>query len=154
MLDSIDAKILRMLQNNARITVTDLASAIGLSKTPCTERIRRLEREGYLAGYHAQIDPAMVGLATVIFVQVTLDRSSTDMLDKFNRAVKQIPEVESVHMIAGGFDYLIKVRARDMAHYRRVLGDHIGVLPGVSQTQTYPVMETVKEDRGINPVLL
>lgn len=154
MLDPIDVKILRTLQSNARITVTDLASVVGLSKTPCTERIRRLESQGYLTGYRAEIDPAMVGFGTTIFVQVTLDRSSTDMLDKFNRAVTQIPEIESVHMIAGGFDYLIKVRARDMAHYRKVLGDRIGVLPGVSQTQTYPVMETVKDERGINPVLL
>lgn len=152
-LDAIDAKILKALQANGRITVTELAETVNLSKTPCSERIRRLERAGYLTGYAARLDPVMLGLDTLVFVQVSLDRTTTDVLDRFNAAVKRIPEVEAAHMIAGGFDYLLKVRARDMAHYRKVLGDRIGSLPGVSQTHTYTVMETVMENAGVSPAL-
>ncbi len=153
MLDAIDRKILKTLQADGRMTVTDLAEQVHLSKTPCTERVRRLEREGYLQGYRGLIDPALLGLTTLVFVQVSLERTTTNVLDRFNAEVRRIAEVESAHMIAGGYDYLLKVRARDMAHYRQVLGDRIGALPGVSQTHTYPVMETVLENGGINPAL-
>jgi len=153
MLDNVDRKILKLLQADGRITITELSEQVNLSKTPCTERVRRLEREGYLVGYRALIDPVQVGLGALVFVQVSLERTTTNVLDRFNAEVRRIPEIESVHMIAGGFDYLLKVRARDMAHYRQVLGDRIGSLPGVSQTHTYPVMETVLENDGINPAL-
>jgi len=153
-LDTIDRKILRALQADGRITVTELAEAVNLSKTPCTERMRRLEREGYVSGYRAQLDPQMLGLSVTVFVQVVLERTVTCVLDRFGKEVTRIPEVEAAHMIAGGFDYLLKVRARDMAHYRKVLGDRIGMLPGVSQTHTFAVMETVKENAGIDPALI
>lgn len=153
MLDTIDRKILKALQADGRMTITELAETVSLSKTPCTERVRRLEREGYITGYRAMIDAAHVGLDTLVFVQVSLERTTTNVLDRFNSEVKRIPEVEAAHMIAGGFDYLLKVRARDMAHYRQVLGDRIGALPGVSQTHTYSVMETVLENGGISPAL-
>lgn len=153
MLDMIDRKILKLLQANGRSTITELSEQVNLSKTPCTERVRRLEREGHIAGYRAVIDPVSVGLDTLVFVQVSLERTTTDVLDRFNAEVRRIPEIEAAHMIAGGFDYLLKVRARDMAHYRQVLGDRIGALPGVSQTHTYPVMETVTENAGISPAL-
>jgi len=153
MLDSTDRKILKLLQAHGRITITELSEQVNLSKTPCTERVRRLERDGYLVGYRAVIDPVQIGLGALVFVQVSLERTTTNVLDRFNAEVRRIPEIESVHMIAGGFDYLLKVRARDMAHYRQVLGDRIGSLPGVSQTHTYPVMETVLENDGINPAL-
>jgi Lrp/AsnC family leucine-responsive transcriptional regulator len=153
MLDNTDRKILKLLQAHGRITITELSEQVNLSKTPCTERVRRLERDGYLVGYRALIDPVRIGLGALVFVQVSLERTTTNVLDRFNAEVRRIPEIESVHMIAGGFDYLLKVRARDMAHYRQVLGDRIGSLPGVSQTHTYPVMETVLENDGINPAL-
>jgi Lrp/AsnC family leucine-responsive transcriptional regulator len=153
MLDAIDRKILKALQANGRTTITELAEQVHLSKTPCTERVRRLERDGYLTGYRALIDPQLLGLTTLVFVEVVLDRTTTQVLDRFNAEVRRIPEVEAAHMIAGGFDYLLKVRARDMAHYRQVLGDKIGALPGVSQTHTYTVMETVQENAGISPAL-
>ena len=153
MLDIIDLKILKVLQADGRITITELAEQIALSKTPCTERVRRLERENYIWGYRGLVDPVLIGLNTLVFVQVSLERTTTNVLDRFNAEVRRIAEIESVHMIAGGFDYLLKVRARDMAHYRQVLGDRIGALPGVSQTHTYPVMETVMENNGINPAL-
>ncbi len=151
--DAIDIRILKVLQTNGRISITELAETVNLSKTPCTERVRRLEREGYLTGYRAILDPELLGLTTLVFVQVQLERTTTGVLDRFNAAVRLIPEVEAAHMIAGGFDYLLKVRTRDMAHYRQVLGDRIGALPGVAQTHTYPVMETVTENAGLSPVL-
>lgn len=153
MLDAIDRKILKALQANGRSTITELAEQVNLSKSPCTDRVRRLEREGYLQGYRGLVDPVLVGLATLVFVQVSLERTTTNVLDRFNTEVRRIPEVEAAHMIAGGYDYLLKVRARDMAHYRQVLGDRIGALPGVSQTHTYPVMETVLDNSGISPAL-
>ena len=136
------------------MSITELSEKVNLSKTPCTERVRRLERLGHITGYRAVIDPVTAGLEMTVFVQVQLDRTTTHVLDRFNDEVKRIPEIEAAHMIAGGFDYLLKVRARDMAHYREVLGDRIGTLAGVSQTHTYPVMETVTENNGVHPALL
>lgn len=153
-LDAIDRRILQVLQANGRITVTELAETVNLSKTPCTERMRRLEKAGYITGYTARLDPTMLDLTMLVFVQVVLERTTTDVLDRFNAAVGRIAEIEAAHMIAGGFDYLLKVRARDMAHYRKVLGDRIGALPGVSQTHTFAVMETVIENKGVNPLLI
>ena len=153
MLDTLDRKILKALQTDGRMTITELSDQVNLSKTPCAERIRRLEREGYIKGYRGVLDPEALGFSTLVFVQVILERTTTHVLDRFNAAVRTIPEVEAAHMIAGGFDYLLKVRARDMAHYRQLLGDRIGALPGVSQTHSYPVMETVTENPGVSPVL-
>lgn len=153
-LDAIDRKILTGLQSDGRMTITELSDLAGLSKTACTERVRRLEREGHITGYRAVVDPVAAGLAMTVFVQVQMDRTTTQVLDWFNSEVKRIPEVEAVHMIAGGFDYLLKVRVRDMRHYRKVLGDRIGTLAGVSQTHTYAVMETVVENNGVHPALL
>ena len=153
-LDAVDRRILRTLQASGRITVTELAEAVNLSHTPCTERVRRLERDGHILGYAARLDPRLLGLSVTVFVQVVLDRTTTQVLDRFNAEVKRIPEVEAAHMIAGNFDYLLKVRVRDMEHYRKVLGDRIGALPGVSQTHTFAVMETVKEGEGIDAALI
>ncbi|MCG6856645.1 MAG: Lrp/AsnC ligand binding domain-containing protein [Salaquimonas sp.] len=153
-LDATDRKILRALQANGRITVTELAEAVNLSNTPCTERMRRLEREGFIRGFAARIDPLMLDLSVTVFVQVVLERTTTGVLNRFGKEVRRIPEVESAHMIAGNFDYLLKVRVRDMVHYRKILGDRIGTLPGVSQTHTFAVMETVKENAGIDPALI
>ncbi len=152
-LDSIDKKILRNLQSNGRMSITDLSEAVNLSKTPCAERVKRLEKAGFIKGYRAELNPAHLGLPYVTFVQVSLERTTTDVLEKFNTAAKRIPEIESCHMVAGGFDYLLKVRTRDMAHYRQVLGDNIGALPGVSNTHTYPVMQTVSDNKGLDPLM-
>ena len=152
-LDDMDRKILKSLQSNGRLSVTRLSEKVGLSKTPCAERIKRLEADGYIRNYRADLNAKALGLSYITFVQVTLERTTTDILDKFSLAVKRIPEVEACHMMAGGYDYLLKIRTYDMAHYRRVLGDRLGSLPGVSQTHTYPVMETVIDNRGINPLM-
>lgn len=152
-LDAIDRKILKNLQTDGRMSITDLSEAVNLSKTPCAERVRRLEKSGYINGYRAELNAVSLGLPYVTFVQVTLERTTTDVLEKFNAAVNKVPEIESCHMIAGGYDYLLKVRTRDMVHYRQVLGDHIGALPGVANTHTYPVMQTVCDNKGLDPLM-
>ncbi|MFC6673795.1 Lrp/AsnC family transcriptional regulator [Marinobacterium aestuariivivens] len=143
--DRIDLKIIDELQRNARITVTELASRVGLSKTPCQLRMRRLEEQGYITGYTALVDQSKLGLDHIAFVQVTLNNTSSKALAAFNEAVKKVAEVEQCHMIAGGFDYLLKIRTRDMASYRTVLGEKLSTLPHVLQTTTFVVMENVKD---------
>ncbi|AOY86888.1 proline dehydrogenase transcriptional activator [Marinobacter salinus] len=147
-LDRIDHSIIRELQKNSRITVTELASRVGLSKTPCQVRMRRLEEQGYITGYTALVNQTKLGLSHIAFAQVTLNDTSSNALEAFNKAVKQISAVEQCHMIAGNFDYLLKVRTRNMAEYRQVLGEQISALPHVLQTSTFVVMENVK-DAGI-----
>ena len=144
-LDRYDQAIITELQSNARITITELASRVGLSKTPCQLRMRRLEKEGYILGYSARVDPARLGAKHVAFVQVTLSDTKTRALNAFNSAVRKIKEVEQCHMIAGGFDYLLKVRTVDMESYRAILGEKLSSLPYVIQTSTFVVMESVKE---------
>lgn len=144
-IDRYDQLILKALQKNARITVTEVAERVGLSKTPCTARIKRLEQQGYIKGYTALIDQSLLGLNHIAFVQVTLDDTSSRSLEAFNKAVIDLPEVEQCHMIAGGFDYLLKVRTSDMASYRSVLGEKISALPHVRQTSTFVAMESVKD---------
>ena len=148
-LDKIDRRILALLQDDGRLSLVKLAEKVHLTKTPCAERLRRLMRQGYIAGFRAVLDPELLGAGYVSFVQVTLDRTTTDILEAFNRAVRQIPEIEACHMIAGDFDYLLKVRSRDVAHYRQLLGDKLSQLPGVQQTHTFMVMEAVKDDPSL-----
>ncbi|WP_417566476.1 Lrp/AsnC ligand binding domain-containing protein [Marinobacter sp.] len=144
-LDRIDQSIIRELQKNSRITVTELASRVGLSKTPCQVRMRRLEEHGYITGYTALVNQTKLGLSHIAFAQVTLTDTSSGALTAFNKAVKQISAVEQCHMIAGNFDYLLKVRTRNMQEYRQVLGEEISALPYVLQTSTFVVMENVKD---------
>lgn len=144
-LDKLDMAILRELQKNARITVTELASRVGLSKTPCQIRMKRLEEQGYILGYIALIDQKKLGTKYVAFVQVSLSDTRTRALQAFNEAVRQVPEIEQCHMTAANFDYLLKVRTSDMDSYRAVLGEKISSLPFVTQTSTFVVMENVKD---------
>ena len=143
--DRFDLAIIKELQSNARITITELASRVGLSKTPCQVRMRRLERESYILGYTALLDRSKLGDKHIAFAQVTLNDTKTRALDAFNQAVRGITEVEQCHMIAGGFDYLLKVRTADMETYRAILGEKISSLPHVVQTSTFVVMESVKD---------
>jgi len=147
-IDQFDLKILRELSVNGRITVTELAAKVGLTKTPCLARMRRLESRGYITGYRAVIDPARVGLGHIAFVEVKLSDTTAKALDAFNAAVRKLPEVEQCHMIASRFDYLLKVRTGDIAAYRAVLGEKISALPHVAQTSTYVAMESVKDEAG------
>lgn len=148
-LDRIDAKILRILQTEGRISNVDLAKKINLSPTPTLERVRRLERDGYILGYKAILNPELLDSSMTIFVQVTLDRTTSDVFDQFYKAVEKMENVVECHMVAGGFDYLVKLRVRDMAAFRRFLGDELTNLPGVVSTSTYVVMEEVKADGGL-----
>lgn len=144
--DRIDQSIIDVLQDDARITLTELANRVGLSKTPCQIRMRRLEKEGYIMGYRALINRARLGARHIAFVQVTLSDTRSTALKAFNQAVGVIKEVEQCHMIAGDFDYLLKIRTTDMDDYRTVLGEKISTLPHVKQTSTFVVMESVKDD--------
>lgn len=144
-LDKIDQRIVAELRRNARITVTELAARVGVSKTPCQNRIKRLERDGYVRGYTALVDHAKLGQGHVAFVQVHLSDTTEKALQAFNAAVRDVPSVEQCHMIAGGFDYLLKVRSADIGEYRKTLGETIACLPHVSHTSTFVVMESVKD---------
>ena len=144
-LDKIDRKILSVLADDGRITVTELAKQVGLSKTPCQIRMRKLEQNGYILGYCAMLDPERLGEGHIAFVQVTLSDTRSEALNAFNEAVRHIREIEQCHMIASNFDYLLKIRTRDMSNYRKVLGEKISELPHVSHTSTFVVMESVKD---------
>jgi Lrp/AsnC family leucine-responsive transcriptional regulator len=148
-LDRTDRRILRALQEDGRISNVELARKVGLSPTPCLERVRRLESDGFIRGYAARLDAAKLGQGLLVYVQVTLDRTTTTIFDRFRQGVLGIPEVLECHMVAGGFDYLLKLRVPDMAAYRAVLGDRLGKLPGLLQTHSYFVMEEIKDNPAI-----
>ena len=144
-LDRFDHAILRVLAADGRISAVELARRIGLSKSPTQARMKRLEALGVITGYRAGLDPGLMGQAHVAFVEVKLADTREAALQAFNRMVQTIPEVEQCHMIASRFDYLLKVRTRDIQDYRRVLAERISALPHVTSTSTYVAMETVKE---------
>jgi len=144
-LDSFDQAILRVLAVEGRISATELARRIGLSKSPTQARMKRLEEAGVITGYRANLDPIRMGRAHVAFVEVRLSDTREAALQAFNKAVMAVPEVEQCHMIASRFDYLLKVRTTDIQDYRRVLAEHISALPHVAGTSTYVAMEAVKE---------
>ena len=148
-LDRLDRRLLRLLQEDGRISNVHLAERVGLSPTAAAERVKRLTREGLIAGYAARLDPVKLGLELLVFVEVTLDRTTADVFEKFGEAARRAPEVLECHLVAGGFDYLVKARVPDMAHYRRFLGEVLLTLPGVRATHTYPVMEQVKEETAL-----
>lgn len=147
-LDIFDRKIIAALSADGRMTVTDLAKAVGLSKTPCQVRLRKLIDMGVIRGFRALIDAAKMGLDHVAFAEVKLSDTREQALREFNAAVQRIAEVEECHMIASSFDYLLKVRTTDIRRYREVLGEKISSLPHVASTSTFVAMETVKERSG------
>jgi Lrp/AsnC family leucine-responsive transcriptional regulator len=148
-LDRIDRKILRELQDNARITNTELARRVSLSPTPCAERVRVLETQGYIQEYRAKLDPRLLKLELLVFVEISLIRTSPDVFDEFREAVKALPMVLECHLVSGNFDYLIKARVADMNAYRKLLGETILMLPGVNESRTYVVMEEIKETQAL-----
>lgn len=147
-LDRFDQKILKELSREGRLPVTDLAKRVGLSKSPCQVRLKRLQAEGYIRGYKAVIDQAKLGLEHIAFVEVKLKDTTEQALSAFNDAVRAVPEIEQCHMIAGAFDYLLKVRTKDIASYRAILGETISSLPHVGNTSTHVSMQAVKDDAG------
>lgn len=148
--DHIDREILRLLQDNGRLSNVDLARSVNLSPTPCLERVRRLEADGYILKYVALLDPHKLDAGVISFVQVLLDRTTPDVFERFKEGINRCPEVLECHMVAGGFDYLLKVRTRDMFEYRNFLGDKLAGMPGISQTHTYVVMEEVKATHALS----
>ncbi|MBL8542777.1 MAG: Lrp/AsnC ligand binding domain-containing protein [Hyphomonadaceae bacterium] len=144
MLDDTDRKILRALQADGRITNQALAEACHLSPAACFDRVKRLRANGYIVGTVAVLEPSKLDRALLIFVEVLLDRTTGDVFEAFAEAVRTQPDILECHMVAGGFDYLIKARVRDMAAYRAFLGDILVTLPGVRETRTYAVLEEVK----------
>lgn len=145
-LDQIDRKILSVLAQDGRIAFTDLAQIVGLSKSPCQARVKRLQAHGYIRGYRAVLDPAMLGLDHIAFVEVSLNATTEAALSAFNKAVSKVYEIEQCHMIAGAFDYLLKIRTQNIQAYRKILGEVITTLPHVANTSTHVCMEAVKDE--------
>ena len=144
-LDRIDRAILRLLQRNGRIAMTELAERVGLSVTPCAERVRRLESEKVIVGYYARLDPQALDGRLLVFVELKLESKSHRIFEQFRREVAKLPEVLECHLVSGDFDYLIKARISEMASYRKLLGDILLKLPHVRESKSYIVMEEVKE---------
>ncbi|WP_277749282.1 Lrp/AsnC ligand binding domain-containing protein [Parahaliea mediterranea] len=147
-IDRTDTRIMAVLQAEGRIANVELARRVNLSPSPCLERVRRLEAAGLIRSYGAKLDAAALGYGTSAFIQVTLDRTTADVFDRFRDAVVLIDAVAECHMVAGGFDYLLKLRLKDMEAYREVLASIVD-LPGVAQTHTYVVIEAIKHDSGL-----
>ena len=148
-IDKIDARILRVLQADGRISNLKLAETVHLSPTAVLERVKRLTRDGFILGYEARLNPAKLDAGLLVFVEVLLDRTVHDVMDNFRAAVQARPEILEAHLVAGGFDYLLKTRVSDMAAYRQFIGSVIWTLPGVRETRTYAVMEEVKNTTQI-----
>jgi Lrp/AsnC family leucine-responsive transcriptional regulator len=144
-LDKLDRHILRILQREGRISMKDLGERVGLSITPCIERVKRMERDGVITGYYAKVEPAALGARLLVFVEITLNQKSAMAFEQFRREVLRIPEVQECHLVSGDFDYLIKARIHEMAEYRKLLGDMLLQLPGAAQSKSYVVMEEIKE---------
>jgi Lrp/AsnC family leucine-responsive transcriptional regulator len=144
-IDQFDRRIIDLLREDGRLSVAELARRVGLSKTPCQVRLRRLIDQGYIRGFRAIVDPARLGLEHVAFTEVKLSDTREAALEDFRRAVLRIREVEECHMIASSFDYLLKVRTADIRKYREVLGERISNLPHVASTSTFVAMETIRD---------
>ena len=143
-LDRVDLKILACLQEEGRISNLKLAGAVTLSPTAVLARVQRLTREGYILGYEARLNPLKLGAGLLVFVEVLLDRTTPNVFEAFKAAVQVRPEIMECHMVAGGFDYLLKTRMADMGAYRDFAGTVLWQLPGVREKRTYVVMEEVK----------
>ncbi|NVK11308.1 MAG: Lrp/AsnC ligand binding domain-containing protein [Gammaproteobacteria bacterium] len=144
-LNKIDKNILRLLQKNGRLSYAELARQVGLSTTPCMERVKRLERDGVIKGYTAIIEPGYLSAGLVVFVQIRLARKAQGIFKKFREQAIALDEVQECYLVSGNFDYLIKARVSDMPAYRRFLGETLLTLPDVQESTSYVVMEEVKE---------
>jgi Lrp/AsnC family leucine-responsive transcriptional regulator len=151
-IDKVDRKILSILQADGRITNLELSERVGLSPTATSERTRRLLKEGYVSGFGARLDPQRLGFGLLVFIEVMLDKTTPEVFDTFAEAIRKAPSVIECHMVAGGFDYLVKTRFEDMSAYRNFLGQFLWTLQGVKETRTYAVMEEIKND-GPLPLL-
>ena len=148
-LDRTDRRILECLQADGRISNVQLARKVNLTPTPCIERVKRLERRGYIRGYTAILDPELVDASLLVFVEIDLSHTSPDAFKRFSEEARQLPEIMDCHLVSGNFDYLIKARVRNMKAYRELLGEKILSLPGVNGSRSYVVMEEVKETSNL-----
>lgn len=148
-LDRTDYRILDILQNNSRITNVELAEQVHLSPPPCLERVKRLEREGYIEKYIGVLNPYQLNAGLLAFIQVSLMSTTSKALEDFNRAISKMAQVQECHMVSGGFDYLLKVRTADMQTYREFLGNELASIPNLRETHTYVVMQEVKREQSI-----
>ena len=144
-LDRIDRMIIDILQNEGRIAISELASRVSLSTTPCSERVKRLEREGIIMGYHARLNPKHLDRNLLVFLEISLSAKSGDVFEQVAKDLMEIPEVQECHLISGDFDYLVKARLKEMSAYRRLLGDLLKKLPSSASSHSYIVMEEIKE---------
>jgi Lrp/AsnC family leucine-responsive transcriptional regulator len=144
-LDRLDVSILRELQADGRISYVDLAEKVGLSSTPCIERVKRLEKDGFIQGYYARLDPQLLDFSMLVFVEISLSYQTPDAFQEFSKAVKRLPYILDCHLVSGDADYLVKARINDMSEYRALLGDMLLTLPGVKNSKSYIVMEEVTE---------
>jgi len=149
-LDSYDLNILNALQQDGRMSFTDLGKKVGLTTTPCIDRVRKLEREGYIHGYSARLSARNLGKGLVVFVQITLDRTNKRTFEDFRRSIQKIPSVQECYLVTGGFDFLVKARIKDMSAYRGLLEDELLNLPGVKGSTSIAVMEVIKESLEID----
>ncbi len=148
-IDATDRRLLRLLQEDGRITNQELARQAGLSPAACFERVKRLREKGIIAGYAAMLDPDKLERGLMVYVEVLLDRTTDDVFAAFAAHIRDVDDVMECHMVAGGFDYLLKVRVRDMSAYRAFLGNVLAAMPGVRETRTYAVLEEVKRTTRI-----
>ena len=148
-LDRMDRKILDILQRDGRISMTDLAQQIGLSTSPCSERVKRMERAGVISGYQARVSPKALGKSLLVFVEITLSSKSAEVFDKVREELLHVPDVQECHLVSGSFDYLVKARLGGMDEYRSLLGDLLKKLPVTAQSHSYVVMEEVKESLAL-----
>lgn len=144
-LDRIDRRILDLLQRQGRVSMTELAEHIGLSASPCAERVKRMERDGVITGYHAHVSPGALGKTLLVFVEIKLSAKSGDVFDKVRKELLHMPEVLECHLVSGSFDYLVKARLSGMSEYRHLLGDILKKLPVAAESHSYVVMEEIKE---------
>ena len=144
-LDRVDLGSLGIIKMEGRIAISELASRVNLSTTPCSERVKRLERDGIITGYHARLNPALVDRNLLVFLEIKLSAKSGDVFDQVARDLVEIPEVLECHLISGEFDYLVKARLKEMTAYRRLLGDLLKKLPSSASSHSYIVMEEIKE---------
>lgn len=149
-LDKLDLKILSQLQRNGRMSITELAEHIGLSASACAERVRRLERDKVITGYHARVSPEAVGKALLVFVEIKLSTKSEEVFERVKQELLLVPEVMECHLVSGGFDYLVKFRLRGMAEYRQLLGSILKRLPVAAESHSYVVMEEIKDDLSLH----
>ena len=148
-LSKVDRRILALLQHDGRLSVAEIGRRVGLTPSPCADRIKRLESIGVIRGYQAKLSPEALDAGLVVFVQVRLQRTAGDAFEAFTEAIELIPEVEGCHLVSGDFDFLIKARVKDMSHYKTLLAGSLLQLPNVQESKSYPVMETVVARSGI-----